>query len=243
MFWTPLANAVPVVPIPGVYGTGVDNNGNALAAGTVDPHYVLIQDPNNSPNPKPKVTSGNPATWVGNQTSPAARWINPTGAGSGSFAWGTYIYELTFYLDAPNDPTTALITGRWASDNDAQMFLNGGTVPISSILFPDPSGAPYSFDHLTDFSISTGFLSGVNTLDFVVHNAFTFISDNRLSPTGLIVQITGATVDPPETPSPPSVPEPSSVLLFAAGLTGLAWWRRRVIHIACSLRPFVQEAR
>src|SRR3954462_13773907 len=38
-----VGSALTAAPIPGLFGTGVDDKGALLAAGAVDPHYKLIK--------------------------------------------------------------------------------------------------------------------------------------------------------------------------------------------------------
>jgi hypothetical protein len=72
----------------------------------------------------------------------------------------------------PLDPTTATITGNWAADDEAMLFLNGTWVVNNNT----------GFASLASFAVSSGFRSGTNTLDFLVINA-----PNMFSPSGLLV--------------------------------------------------------
>ena len=70
------------------------------------------------------------------------------------------------------------LSGFFATDNSGYMQLNGVTVgPTSS-----------SFTSLTAFSLTSGFVPGINTLDFVVTNGPT---GGAANPTGLFVELTG----------------------------------------------------
>jgi hypothetical protein len=105
------------------------------------------------------------------------------------------------------DPTTATITGRWAVDNAAKILLNGVDTGISL----DDEG----YRELHDFAISSGFVDGVNTLEFVVDN----IHDP--SPVGLRVELAGTAGA-----SGGQVPEPSAMLAFGLAMAGAAAYRR-----------------
>src|SRR5207249_2044082 len=91
-------------------------------------------------------------------------------------------------------PTTAVLTGQFAADNSVTIKLNGNTVGPT---------AP-AFDTWTSFTINTGFVSGINTLDFIVNNVS--------GPTGLRVDISG-------TASPSGAPPPINVTISPTSAT------------------------
>ena len=183
-----------------VFGTGQDASGSALPVGQVDPHYSLISAPAGVP---PAATTTLPnGLWATNTVS--ADWISPGSSGDSSWPVGTYDYQTTFSL-AGLDASTAQLTGQWASDNNACIFLNGNNTGSCTSFA--------GFGSLQPFSVTSGFLSGTNTLDFIVTNGG--------GPTGVIAEVTG-------TASPVSgVPEPSSLLLLGSTLLALAGASRR----------------
>ena len=73
---------------------------------------------------------------------------------------------------------------------------------------------PNGFTAYTAFVIASGFVAGVNTLDFIVHNDYQ-VGGN---PVGLRVEMTG-------TASP--VPLPAAAWLLLSGLVGFAALGRR----------------
>ena len=167
--------------VTGLFSTGVDPGGAPLGAGAVDQNYTLASasfggpsgpalavDPANSPLARA-------GTWVPNGGSSA--WIAPHADQSVGEPAGVYDYRTTFNLTG--DPRTARITGEWAADNSAEIFLNGSDTGLSVA----------DFLSLSPFAITGGFVAGTNTLDFVVTNAGT-----SLSPTGLQVHFSSATV-------------------------------------------------
>lgn len=153
--------------IPGLFNTGVDGSGVALADGAVDPHYTLITNAHDNSVSQALVQNSTAfpivaGPWAANTTS--SKWIGPlldTSAG----AIGLYVYRTTFTLD-DRDPSTVLISGRWASDNTGlQIRVNGRNTGNAT----SPSFSAY-----TPFTISSSnatFVSGMNTIDFVVENA------------------------------------------------------------------------
>jgi hypothetical protein len=190
------ANAA-VYTIPGVFSTGVDDTGTTLAPGTVDPHYVITSSPAGASSAR--VTDPYFMWWNLSPTSSA--WINDSGTDASAVA-GNYAYTLTFSLQG-FDPATASITGNWGSDNVSTIFLNG---IHTGFTHSDPG-----FFEFDAFALTSGFVSGLNTLTFLVTND----PSDDINPTGLLVQIQSATV-----------PEPCSLALL--GLFGAAWvWRKK----------------
>jgi len=198
-----------------LYNTGVDGSGNVLADGTSpDPHYALISVPSGSSTTTSVITStgGFPVgPWLGDSASSA--WIGPSGERGDSVPLGgLYTFRTTFDLTGFN-PGTAQISGNWSTDNSGyQILING--VPASQTFMPT------GFTAYTAFAIASGFVAGLNTLDFVVLN---FDQDTG-NPVGLRVEMTG-------TASP--VPLPAAAWLLLSGLVGFAaLGRRRVDSIA-----------
>jgi hypothetical protein len=170
------ASSARALPIPGLFDTGVDGTGAALASAAVDPHYVLISSADsNYPGPSAIVASVIPAAyWMAN--TPTSRWIAPAAdenypAMGTAHAEGDYVYRLSFDLTG-FVPGSVQVTGGYAVDNAGAVLINGVTV-----------GPGASYGSLSPFTISSGFVAGINHLDFVVTN----LAAGGANPTGLRV--------------------------------------------------------
>lgn len=187
---------------PLLFNTGVDANKAVLPVGAADPHYTLISVPS---GPATALAMSNHPAWIAN--SAASLWIGPLANGSQTSPVGLYRYIYTIDLSA-YDSSTAIISGRWSTDNDAVMMLNLNGVSST------PSSA---FQGWTPFTLSQGFVSGVNTLEFLVTNG----AGTSGNPTGLRVEFLRG-----EASSAP-VPEPMSMMLAGLGLGAVARLRGR----------------
>jgi autotransporter-associated beta strand protein len=142
----------------GLFNTGLANNGTLLAGGASDPHWTLTQsaDPN-YPGPSDFVISAPLGNYLTN--GPNSQWITPSDGGN--IAGGQFTYHTTFLLDTV-DPSNSIIIGNWTSDNQGlDIQLNGVSTGITNF------GAVASF---TAFTITNGFVQGLNTLDCVITN-------------------------------------------------------------------------
>jgi hypothetical protein len=211
------AIASEAAPIPGLFNTGVANNGALLASGSVDPHWRLVQSVDPAfPGPNAIVLndSGFPIPpWLAN--GPASKWLAPQASQATGNQPGDYTYRITFDL-AGLEPSTAVITGRWSSDNlGPEVRLNGVVTGVIS---------DGNFGGLGNaFTINTGFIDGTNTLDFVVNNA-----PPNINPTGFRAELSGTA----ESQLPPGVPpsitaqpvsrvaSPGDTVNFSAGTSG-----------------------
>jgi hypothetical protein len=190
----PLAAA----PIPGLFTTGVNDSGNALPLGSPDSHYTILET-----NTNPFVLTDIPPIYVDN--SSVSQWIWEKSNGQPTNV--TRTFRTTFNLTGFN-PSTALISGLWAADNvGVDILING--ISTGNKIKPLPQNLFSSFAGFTDFSITEGFISGLNTLDFIV------LDKGVIS--GFHVGEISGTADISE-----SVPEPTATLgLLALGTIGL----------------------
>lgn len=188
---------------------GLVSTGAGLAAGTQDTNYSLSVAAGSTvlPGNYGYVTANNVwpiSPWI--QNDAASSWLTPFQSQGTSFdpvQNGVYNWHLSFDLTG-YDLNTASFAGRFAADNAATILLNGQAIASSS-----------SFSSWTNFAANTGFVAGVNSLDFVVTN----YHQNGGNPTGLRVEFTDSNVA--------AVPEPETYALMALGLVGVAVARRR----------------
>jgi hypothetical protein len=184
----------------GLFNTGVDNSGIPLPNFTPDTHYVLVAGSvDTSPLRVANSSNGFPiGPWLGDDALSA--WIGPCCDPALADAAGEYIYRTTFDLTGL-DPATAIINGLWSMDDSpVDIFINGNAIGASG------SG----FGTFAPFSVTSGFVAGLNTLDFAINNL--------TGPTGLRVEMTGSA----------NAPEPASFLFLSAGLAAFGLIRRRV---------------
>jgi hypothetical protein len=108
-----------------------------------------------------------------------------------------------------------LITGLWTADDEGvNIYING--TPTGSTTSSNGYGALAS-----SFAITSGFVNGTNTIEFVVQNdkQTYWLGVNYGNPTGLRVEMSGTAA---------TVPVPAAILLFAPGLLGLLGLRRKL---------------
>lgn len=201
------------LPITDLYNTGVDNAGNALVGGTpaakvTDPHYQVLEVGGAAVNFAAFLAEDDDfpiPPWVLNNAN--SRWIDPAGDADSNGAAGSYIYRTTFTVPAEADLSLIAVRGEWASDNaGSDILINGVSTGQTSA----------ALDSFTAFSITSDFVHGTNTLDFLLSNA-----GAGIGPTGLRVDnIRGVYLENP-------IPEPTSLALAALGVLGLLGWGRR----------------
>jgi hypothetical protein len=162
-------------PLPGFFNAGVGADGKVLADGSVDPHYQLITNANDSLSKDAIVEDSTlypivAGPWLPN--SEASKWIGPLADPNG--APGRYVYRTTFDLTGV-DPTAVQVMGKWATDDaGVDILLNGSSTGLQNPGFA--SFAP--------FVLTNGFTAGINTLDIVMNNGGT-----APNPTGLRVEL------------------------------------------------------
>jgi len=205
---TVTASAVPI----SIFNTGVDAGGAVVADQTVgDLNYSLISVPSGTMVVKAITSaSGFPIPPYISDSS-LSRWIGPNTADLDGDP-GDYIYRTTFDLTGL-DPVSAVLTGRWAADDLGSDILINGTSTASAIT---------GLGSFTTFSITSGFIAGINFLDFLVTNGPDPIGSSN-NPTALRVEISGSAN------ALSVVPLPAALPLYGTGLAfmGFIVWRRK----------------
>lgn len=168
-----------------------------------------------------------------------AHWIapqrdyrdEPWDPASASDPPGIWEYQTSYYIQAGVDPTTALLYGAISSDNcTLQVLVNGVEVSgwwmqtgtcLGDAHYFQIGGPNATWTTNPDMGEglllnTSAFLSGYNTITFVVSN----FEGPVPNPTGLIVWLNGEG-------QYTGIPEVSTVALMLTGLAGLAAIRRR----------------
>ncbi len=175
-----------------VFNTGVAADRTLLPGGSVDPHYTLIASAEPSlPGPNAIVTSQiADGFWIAQ--GPDSKWIAPSAnqsypGATPCNAAGTYTYRTLVDLTG-FDPATAVIQGKWAVDNQGTAIrLNGVSIGATA--------GGYNPFYL--FTINSGFIAGVNTLDFV--------TADQGCPNGLRVELSGTATFSAGVPGAPTI--------------------------------------
>lgn len=191
-------NSVHAANITGLKNTGLG------ASGQIDGYYTLSSAVSNTPI----ITYDSQwpiGPWLANDST--SKWITPTASQGESFdPWtpGAYTYSLSFDLTGYN-AASASFGGRMAADNAVVVILNNNVI-----------GSGTGFTDWTSFSASSGFVPGVNKLDFVVTNW----AQNGGNPTGLRVEFGSSSVMA-------AVPEPETYAMLLGGLVMVGAVARR----------------
>ena len=181
--------------IVGLFSTGVDDVGKVLLDGQVDLHYEI------DGGFLPSYAIAKAPAWA--EPPANASWIGPSSSTENDPV-RNYSYTTSFILNG-FDPDTATITGNWATDNDAHIYLNG--------LYTGNSKDIFGYETLAPFSITKGFVPGLNVLEIRVNN----YPSARDNPTALLLSDVEGHAAP--------VPEPHSWSLLLASITALTWRR------------------
>lgn len=171
----------------------------AFSNGTTDTHWTILSMPGGSP--ADAITALNHPAWLANSST--SQWINDTGDGNNNSPFGDYTYRTTFALAGGTNLNAVTLSFQIAVDNSlVRINLNGVNTGLSSAASFNAWSSP--------MSITTGFQTGTNTLDFVINNAST-----GANPQGLRVEFLSAVI----------IPEPSPLALLTLG--GLVLRKRR----------------
>jgi hypothetical protein len=187
--------------ITGLYSTGVDSSGVTTTTDAPDLHWKL-----NGGNAYTGAVSGMWPIGVWAPNTSTSQWITPSANAAQSYNMGSngyYHYSLDFDILSTQNPLTASFLGQFTVDDRVtQIKLNG------TILFSESEGSDSVW---TDFSATSGFVSGLNVLTFTVEN----IGLDGSNPTGLDVDFLSSNVS--------AVPEPATWLMMILGFAGFGF--------------------
>jgi hypothetical protein len=153
--------------MPRVWNTGDDFNAMPLTPGALDRHWELVAGPGVAvPQPAVVVAEQHPGGAYFPSTD--STWIWQDVAGSGDVG-SPYTFRLQVDLSGL-DPWSVTIGGAWGVDNDGTILLNG-QAPTGTGTFSLTNAAHDNYNVAHPFSITGGFVAGLNTLDILVTNA------------------------------------------------------------------------
>jgi len=180
--------------ITGLFNTGV----NAAGVPTAGPdiHYIMGAGSVDGTAGVDPFTYRN-GNWAANTST--AQWITPKLPEPVN---GAYNYDTTFTVTGALAGTK--ITGKLSADDEVVGVVLNGVAVSPAITTPDQG-----FGSLYSFTITSGFVSGTNTLEFLTMNTHEVV-------TGLIVEMVGTS----------AIPEPTSIALLGIGLSGFLAFRR-----------------
>jgi hypothetical protein len=157
-----------------IFNTGVDDSGQLLPPGSVDPHWALIQGPGvtghqnvfvlpTPPNPIPTgYFASTDSGWVWSDKAGFAQVDQP------------YVFRQKFDLDFDLVNLFAQISARWGADNYGHITINGMSPAWSGEISLPPGEVFDNFARPHDVTISNHFQLvfhlGSNHLDLVVFN-------------------------------------------------------------------------
>ena len=166
-----------------LFNTGLSDSRALLPGGAVDPHWLLTHsDDPNYPGPAEVVVGSPPGTYLAN--GPNSMWLAPVATGTA--AGGNYTNRTTFLIETV-DPSNAVLYGSWAMDNaGTDIQINGVSLGLTAT----------GFGNFSSFTITNGFVLGLNTLDVAITN-FPSAGSN---PTGVRVELRGVALPLSNTP-------------------------------------------
>jgi len=179
------------ISVPGLFNTGVNNSGVVHPQQSLEQHYSMSGAASIAYIVPPVYAPNMGWEWLPARPNSTTNTASPDPV-------GVYHYTIQFDLTGYN-LAAVRISGSWMTDNSGMLFLNG----LSTGFMTDPE----SYKHLAAFDLTSGFVAGMNTLEFRVFNEF--VGPN---PSGLCVADLSATL----------VPEPSTVVLAMGLILGVA---------------------
>ncbi len=211
---TPTWAQLPTNQLITLFGTGLDNSFASLASGDTDSHWTLVSNPGSYGTSLVVMPSTifpiSTSQWMnysaGNGTS---RWLVPnyTLSGNTTHAPGNYTYRTTFTIPSGVNLSQMRLFFRGSVDNSVtDVLINGASTGNTFSGFSSWSSIR---------QISTGFVTGTNTLDFLVNNA----AGTSGNPVGLRVELS-ATIPEPATAGLLTV---GFLLLSSCGCRGATW--------------------
>jgi hypothetical protein len=141
---------------------GVSASGAKLPISAPDPHWQVVSGPGvAAPAPAVVVNVQHPFGNYFETTDSMWVWANAVGGGG-----GPYTFRLQFDLTGL-DPRAVTFSGSWGIDNTGGTIALNGAAPTGTGLSLIPT-SPNNYNQLHAFSITGGFVSGINSLDFTV---------------------------------------------------------------------------